>query len=1027
MNYLKRLMKLSFLATFVFLTLSLNSLNVSAEQTTGVIRGSVVDESGSPISGASVQIVHIPSGSKSSTSSGNTGAFYSRGLRLGGPFKVMVTKSGDSSTQSNIFTTLGSESNIYFKLGSGDIEEIIVTAKSVDFKSLGVGPGSTFTAEDISKFASIDRDIRDIAKLDPFVTVSSDGDLSFAGGMPRLVGFIIDGISAGDSYGLGDNKTYPTNRMPISMDLIDQVSVKLANYDAELGEASSGNIVLTTKAGTNQFHGSLTFESTQEAGDEPFGEKSDSPKPDQKLFSATLNGPIIEDKIFFSLGLESYEGSKPVSMLALESGLVTPAEADSVIAAAKSVIGYDAGSYNKAEEEEEEKIFLRIDGNISDTQTLTARYIYVDGFKESQYFNQSWGLPLSSDWYRINKEFETINFELNSDWNDNFSTKIMFADTDVTNLNTPVGSTSIGEVGIKVPSGGTVFFGPDQYRHANEIITNRKQFEVTGYYDVGNHSFTLGYKSIENDMFNMFSRNSLGEYDYNSVEDFVAGNLRELDYRNAASNNPRDAAARFNTDYTIIYFQDTWNISPDLTARLGFRYEEISQDSTPEKNTFWYNWTGDASAPPENDVNLDGEDILMPRFSLDWQAKDNLLVTFGWGEFSGNLPPVWFGGPYNDNGLRLPGNKLKNATGVFPGEAAISQVLNEAGDTGGYTNMMDKDFGIPSITKMSIGLVADLDSGYTIRANFVHMEEEDPVGAYIGGCDPKGNALADNRPLYGGCSYVGYLTTFKNIKPETNVLGVSVEKSFDNGIDLYLGYAHTDREMAHMMTSSIIFSSAVRMPIFDHLTPVNSPSHYEVEHSFDYAVTWTGNVFGDLETTIGINGFRQSGNPYSYTYRGDMSGYRTDGENIEILYIPKVNDPNVLYGDDFDAAAFDQFLTDSGLSAYRGSVVPRNSFNGPWEGTFDLRIAQEIPSGSIAGKAIIYFDIKNVLNFLNSDWGGFENYNGNGTTNTRGIVEAAVDDQGRYVYNKFKVSDQNPIQKIDKSVWQIKVGVKYQF
>ena len=43
------------------------------------------------------------------------------------------------------------------------------------------------------------------------MTVSTDGDLSFAGGMPRLVGFIIDGISAGDSYGLGDNKTYPTN------------------------------------------------------------------------------------------------------------------------------------------------------------------------------------------------------------------------------------------------------------------------------------------------------------------------------------------------------------------------------------------------------------------------------------------------------------------------------------------------------------------------------------------------------------------------------------------------------------------------------------------------------------------------------------------------------------------------------------------------------------------------------------------------------------------------------------------------
>ena len=1034
MKYIKSLIKLSLLVAFTCLTFTVNSPEVLAEQTTGIIRGSVTDESGNPVSGASVQITHIPSGSKSSTSSGNSGAFYSRGLRLGGPFKVTVTKSGQSSVRSNIFTRLGSESNVSFSLGSSGVEEIVVTAKASDFSGLGVGPGSTFDAEDISTLPSIDRDIKDIAKLDPFVTVDNNDQLSFAGGMPRLIGFIIDGVSANDSYGLSSN-AYPTNRMPLSIDVIDQVSVKIANFDAELGEASSGNIVLTTKAGTNDFHGSFTIESSQTSGDEPFGEKADNADPDTELFSIALQGPIIKDKLFFSFGYEKYEASDPIQMQAFQSGLVTKAEADAVIKAAKDVIGYDAGSYSKGLEEEDEKTFLRIDANITDTQALTLEYIHVDGFTESAYWNRSFALPLSSDWYKINKEYETVKFELNSDWSDNFSTRIMYSDTDVMNPNTPVGSTSIGEVGVGVASGGTVFFGPDQYRHANEIQTNRKQFEVAGYYDIGDHAITLGYKKMENDMFNMFSRNSLGEYDYNSLEDFVAGNLRELDYRNADTNNPRDAAGRFNMDYTIIYIQDTWNVSPDLTARIGFRYEEISQDTTPEYNSFWFNWTGDDFRPaPRNDVNLDGEDIIMPRFSLDWQAKDNILVTFGWGEFSGNLPPVWFGGPYIDTGLGLPGNKLRarsnnlpipGTPASYPGEAALALVQNEIGDTGGYTAMMDKDFGIPSITKMSLGVVADLDSGITIRANYIHMEEEDPVGAYIGGCDPKGNALADNRPLYGGCSYVGYLTTFKNIKPETNIFGISMEKSFDNGLNLYLGYAHTDREMAHMMTSSIIFSSAVRMPLFDHLNPVNSPSHYEIEHSFDYALTWKGNVFGDLETSIGLNGFRQSGNPFSYTYRGDMSGYRTDGENIELLYVPSINDPNVIFSEGFDLEAFEQFLTDSGLSAYRGSTVPRNSFNSPWAGTFDLRIAQQLPSGGIPGKAIFYFDIENVLNLLNSDWGGFENYSGS-TSNSRGIVEAEVDDQGRYVYKSFKV-DGEPTQNIGKSVWQIKVGFKYQF
>ena len=1034
MKYTKSFIKLSLLIAFTFITFSINSSEVLAEQTTGIIRGSVTDESGNPVSGASVQITHIPSGSKSSTSSGNSGAFYSRGLRLGGPFKVTVTKSGQSSVRNNIFTRLGSESSLSFSLGSNSVEEIVVTAKASDFSGLGVGPGSTFNAEDISTLPSIDRDIKDIAKLDPFVTVDNNDQLSFGGGMPRLIGFIIDGVSANDSYGLSSN-AYPTNRMPLSIDVIDQVSVKIANFDAELGEASSGNIVLTTKAGTNDFHGSFTIESSQTSGDEPFGEKADNADPDTELFSIALQGPIIKDKLFFSFGYEKYEASDPIQMQAFQSGLVTKAEADEVIQAAKDVIGYDAGSYNKGLEEEDEKTFLRIDANVTDNQALTLEYIHVDGFTESAYWNRSFALPLSSDWYKINKEYETIKFELNSDWSDNFSTRIMYSDTDVMNPNTPVGSTSIGEVGVGVASGGTVFFGPDQYRHANEIQTNRKQFEVAGYYDIGDHAITLGYKKMENDMFNMFSRNSLGEYDYNSLEDFIAGNLRELDYRNADTNNPRDAAGRFNMYYTIIYLQDTWNISSDLTARFGIRYEEISQDTTPEYNSFWFNWTGDDFRPaPRNDVNLDGEDIIMPRFSLDWQAKDNILVTFGWGEFSGNLPPVWFGGPYIDTGLGLPGNKLRarsnnlptpGTPASYPGDAALALVQNEIGDTGGYTAMMDKDFGIPSITKMSLGVVADLDSGVTIRANYIHMEEEDPVGAYIGGCDPKGNALADNRPLYGGCSYVGYLTTFKNIQPETDIFGISMEKTFDNGLNLYLGYAHTSREMAHMMTSSIIFSSAVRMPLFDHLNPVNSPSHYEIEHSFDYALTWKGNVFGDLETSIGLNGFRQSGNPFSYTYRGDMSGYRTDGENIELLYVPSINDPNVIFSDGFDLAAFEQFLTDSGLSAYRGFTVPRNSFNSPWAGTFDLRIAQQLPSGGIPGKAIFYFDIENVLNLLNSDWGGFENYTGS-TSNSRGIVEAEVDDQGRYVYKTFKV-DGEPTQNIGKSVWQIKVGFKYQF
>ena len=171
------------------------------------------------------------------------------------PFKITVTKSDLSNTKTNIFTELGSEAGVSFTLSSSNIEEIVVTAKSTNLDSLGVGPGSVFNAEDISTLPSIDRDIKDIAKLDPFVTVDNGGRLSFAGGMPRLIGFIIDGVSANDSYGLSSN-SYPTNRMPLSMDVIDQVSVKVANFDAELGDIVNGFIQL---AGLLPFSHNSTF------------------------------------------------------------------------------------------------------------------------------------------------------------------------------------------------------------------------------------------------------------------------------------------------------------------------------------------------------------------------------------------------------------------------------------------------------------------------------------------------------------------------------------------------------------------------------------------------------------------------------------------------------------------------------------------------------------------------------------------------------------------------------------------------
>lgn len=67
---------------------------VQAQETTSAIRGSVVSDTGAPIVGATVTIIHTPSGTRSVQTTDNTGGFNANGLRIGGPYSVTVVAAG---------------------------------------------------------------------------------------------------------------------------------------------------------------------------------------------------------------------------------------------------------------------------------------------------------------------------------------------------------------------------------------------------------------------------------------------------------------------------------------------------------------------------------------------------------------------------------------------------------------------------------------------------------------------------------------------------------------------------------------------------------------------------------------------------------------------------------------------------------------------------------------------------------------------------------------------------------------------
>src|SRR5215216_2164500 len=113
---------------FVMIACTILSLVSFSQETTSEIRGVVTDQ-GKPIAGATVSALHIPTGTRYTTTSRNDGRYNLPNVRVGGPYEVTVSFVGyKSENQSNITLILGQEFNADFKLTSQSqqLQEVVV-------------------------------------------------------------------------------------------------------------------------------------------------------------------------------------------------------------------------------------------------------------------------------------------------------------------------------------------------------------------------------------------------------------------------------------------------------------------------------------------------------------------------------------------------------------------------------------------------------------------------------------------------------------------------------------------------------------------------------------------------------------------------------------------------------------------------------------------------------------------------------------------------------------------------------------
>ncbi len=994
-----------------------------AQQTDATLRGSIVDASGAPVSGATITILDTRTNAVSSARTSAQGNFAKTNLRVGGPYAVTVTAPGFEAAQVNIGSlTIGSNAPITLSLDGATRETIVVTATAgsgaIDIAN---GAGTVFSAEDIADTPTIDRDLTSILELDPLVSVSgSSGELgviSFGGIEPRLNGFVVDGALIGDKFKL-EEAFYPTLRQPVSIDVLEAAAATFSEYSVLTTGAQGGLVNTVTKSGSNEFDGTLyyRFGDDRLTGNRPFGEKVFGNEFEETDYGLTVSGPIVKDKLFFVFNYEDFEANTPVIEDFSTAELAVFEQVRQAFLTATDAAGnlryggFDPGvkSNIASDTTTSERTFLKLDWLITDNHRASAWYLKAKDARLQNTDGLDFLFPTA--FYDKTVDMDLYHGQLTSDWTDALSTtfRVIYKQQDTGQIpRTEVsgGATTFPTFVVEGTGlGNDVAAGPDPFRQANTFEDEQLQVFGSADYVMGNHILTFGGEYQDYELDNLFGQSCRGEYTFSSIADVLAGNA-EVFYLNTPTNSCADRRAQWGYQKLDLFAQDEWQVTPDLSINYGVRYERYStDDEVPPQGNFAAEYGANTSG------DLDGLDVIQPRFGFDWNAPYETRVQGGVGLFSGGDPVVWFSNAYSPLASIGTGDVTDYADFLNVPAALQAQAAANAGPFN-YDHI-DPGFNIPSLWKASISAdklfdLPVLGPDWLLGVQVAYSQVQDSA-AFINRAqiaseivDPALSAQVaantgvapDGRPIYADARSTGDAIQLTNTDEGSSFsVSLAAEKEWDNGVSFYGAYTFTDSERLLPGSSSRHISNYRSLVTTDRNSAAPAgTSVFEVEDRFVFQTKFERDFIANLETQVVLKGVFESGPVSNAGYAYPSSNNRIFGRaaggspfsGVDQLYVPMLapagqglfDDPKVIFANGADEAAVFSTLRDLGLLSDAGGVVEKNGLRGPWNQRFDLGFSQELPGIPGAEKWVgdnqlrLTVDIFNVANLLNDEWG----------------------------------------------------------
>jgi hypothetical protein len=310
------------IALTVLAAMLLPASRADAQTSTGRIRGTLTDSSGTPIARGEVVAIASSTGIRRTATADARGSYVLPSLQPG-EYEVQARSIGYAPEARRLRLLIGQTLDLNFMLAATTVQLqdiTVVSAPAVEMRTSEVA--TNITPAQIEALPSPSRNFLDLAALAPGVTTSEDRlngtDKTFAGGASPAenVNLFLDGASYKNDVIAGGIAGQNSSRgNPFPRNAVQEYRVLTNNFKAEYQKASSAIITAATKSGTNTWQGSAFTEFQQEgfvaldtfarataAGDPTF----QKPNYSRYLTGLSIGGPIVRDKVFV---FGSYEGN----------------------------------------------------------------------------------------------------------------------------------------------------------------------------------------------------------------------------------------------------------------------------------------------------------------------------------------------------------------------------------------------------------------------------------------------------------------------------------------------------------------------------------------------------------------------------------------------------------------------------------------------------------------------------------------------------------------------------------------------